>query len=332
MEIFEPTTSRNRWIERTIGLLLFAGVAICIIQPEMGILKKWAQYANQIAIGYWLLGLAFLALKRPRLTLISFAACGFLCIYLKSTTNPNLAQPKPTTEPKISIAQFNLSANNSTYGQTMSVVRQADADILSIHEVTLDWQTWLQDSLHPLYPHRCRVSTPNSYTIELYSKFPFISCDTFYCDNVPNLIIGVRSKTSVRKTYIVSHYLTPPLWNAAYKNMQKQLHDVAMHLRELREPYITVGEYNMEGSSYEIQQFRREAVLKDSRRGFQPMRTDGQIDLSDVPTEHIFYTPHFECLDFQTISGANAERLGIKGVYQFNVDTTNLSLIPNAQR
>jgi endonuclease/exonuclease/phosphatase (EEP) superfamily protein YafD len=325
IEIFEQTTPQTRWIERFISFLLLLGIALCIYQPEIGVIKKWAQYAPQIAISYWVMGLVFLILRRSRLTFVSFSACGLLCIFLRETTNKNLANPKPTTEPKLSIAQFNLSASNSSYAQTVSLIRQANSDVLSLQEVTPEWQQWLKDSLHKMYPFRCQAATVNLYNIELYSKFPFITCDTFYAQGVPNLLVSIKAKNSTRKTFVVSHYIMPPLWNAAYKTLQNQLHDMAMHLNTLKEPYITVGAYNMEASSFEIQQFRREAVLLDSRRGFKPMRNNGAIDFSDVPTEHIFYTPHFQCLDFQSISGSNQEQIGIVGTYQFNVDSTNVS-------
>jgi endonuclease/exonuclease/phosphatase (EEP) superfamily protein YafD len=325
MEIFEQTTPRYKWLERLVSFLLLAGIAVCIYQPEIAIVKKWAQYAPQIAIGYWVLGLVFLVLRQSRLTFVSFAACGVLCIFLREATNKNLVNPTPTAEPQLSVAQFNLSSNNSSFGQTVSTIRKANADVVSLQEVTLDWQKWLKDSLYSLYAHRCSVATPNGYNIELYSKFPFITCDTFYSEGIPNLLIAVRTKDSARKTYVVSHYLTPPLWDSAYKTMQKQLHELAAHLMSLHEPFITVGVYNTEASSYEIQQFRKEAVLLDSRRGFKPMRNDGVISISDVPVEHIFYTPHFQCLDFQAISGSNQEQIGIVGTYQFNVDTTHVA-------
>jgi hypothetical protein len=48
---------------------------------------------------------------------------------------------------------------------------------------------------------------------------------------------------------------------------------------------------------------------------------DGHISLFEVPVDHLFYSKHFQCIDFQTIKGLKGERLGITGIYQFMQDS-----------
>ena len=321
MDLFDKISPRRAWIQRGLSALLVFGAFLCVYQPEFIIIKSWAKFAPQITIAYWLLGLAFLALRSPRLTMVAFVCCGFLCIFLKNTTNSALVKPTPTHEATLSIAQFNLSATNSGYGATVSSILKTDADIMTIQEVTPDWHHWLFDSMCVRYPFHCSVSMPNFTNIEVFTKFKIEKCDTIYSQNLPSLIIALRPTPTSRQTFLISTYIAPPLFTTAYQTMRQQLHDISQRIVQLNAPTITVGEYNLEGSSFEIQQFRQDAGLLDSRRGFQPMHDDGKIVLSEVPTDHFFYTPHFQCLDFQTISGAQAERLGIVGTYQFNQDS-----------
>jgi endonuclease/exonuclease/phosphatase (EEP) superfamily protein YafD len=303
-----------------VSLLLIVGAVLCVFTPNNILLKNWASYAAQITMGYWVLGLLFLALRQPRLTMYSFVCCAFLCIYLKSATNPALQLPTKTGEPTLKVAQFNLSAHTGDYSSFLNILRKTSADIISIQEVTPDWSHVLEDSLK-MYPHQCSYQSLDIYSLKVLSKHSFAICDTLFCDNVPSLILGFKNKPKDKPVYIISTYIAPPLFTSAYKRLQKQLDTIAFKIKTINAPVITVGDYNIAASTNEIQQFRQMANLNDSRRGYRPSRADGHFSLLDVPTDHIFYTNHFNCIDFQTISGVESERLGIMGVYQFVQDS-----------
>jgi endonuclease/exonuclease/phosphatase (EEP) superfamily protein YafD len=159
------------------------------------------------------------------------------------------------------------------------------------------------------------------YGIAILSKYPFVNCDTLYIAGIPNIVVCLKSRAPETKIYIVDSYITPPLFTSAYETMQKQLAGISQYVSNLKYPVITLGDYNMEGTSSVIQDFREKAHLNDSRRGFRPVRNDGHISLFEVPMDHIFYSNHLNCIDFQTISGTAYERMGILGTYQINPDS-----------
>jgi endonuclease/exonuclease/phosphatase (EEP) superfamily protein YafD len=312
---------RFQLLTQAASLLLIVGAVLCVYTPDIVIFKNWAAYAAQISMSYWLLGLLFLALKQPRLTMISFICCAFLCIYLKSATNPALQLPTKTGEPTLKIAQFNLSAHAGDYNSFLNVLRKTNADVISVQEVEPYWANVLEDSLRIMYPHQCSYLSTNIYSLKVLSKYSFAVCDTLFCDKVPSLILGFRNRLKDKPVYLISTYIEPPVFLSAYKRMQKQMDTIAFKIKSINAPTITVGDYNVASSTKEVQQFRQMANLNDSRRGYRPSRTDGHFSLFDVPTDHIFYTNHFNCIDFQTISGVESERLGIMGVYQFVQDS-----------
>lgn len=325
MNFFETESKRDKITLIFVSFILITGVVLCIYSPNYLIFKWWSRLAPQIAIAYWILGTLFLAIRKPRLTMVTFVSCLFLCIYLKDATNPALAPPKITDEPIIKIAQFNITASNSHYDSTIMAIKNTNVDIVSVQEVSPDWGKILKDSLKEVYPYTCEIEGLDVYSMKLFSKFPFASCDTFYCDMIPNLAVGFKNPYAKGNLYVISSYIAPPVYATAYKELQKQLDTLAAYTERLSSPVITLGDYNIHASSYEIQQFRRDAKLNDSRRGFRPDRNDGYISLLEVPTDHIFYTSHFNCTEFQTISGPSEERLGIKGSYQFSKDSISLA-------
>ena len=326
MEMFEILTPNKQLFQRIVSSLLIFGAILCIYQPEYHFLRVFTRFAPQITVGYFLLGLVFLVFKNARLTMVSFICCGFLCLYLKGMSDSKVDKPQRTNSLHINVAQINISASNSNYSQTLESIRKTDADVLSLQEVDFDWSRRLKDSLSILYPYSCRVGKADLYGIELYSKYPFATCDTFFSENVPNLVISLKKTPSSRPIYIVSTYVLPPLFSSAYQVMQKQMRIIAERVRSVAEPLITVGDYNIEASSWEVQQFRQEAGLLNSRRGFRPSRTDGTFDLTEVPTDHIFFTHHLECIYFETIVGAKAEHLGIFGTFQLS------NTLPDAEK
>lgn len=318
MEMFETLTYKKMVLQRLTGSVLIAVALLCIFQPEYLTLRGFTRYAPLITVGYWLLGLIFLALKQARLTMVSFICCGFLCLFLKGMSNSKVEKPVQTTALNISISQINLSLSNASISETLESIKKTGAEVLSIQEVNYEWSHKLKDSLSTLYPFSCRVESADVYGIELFSKYPFATCDTFYSEDIPNLMISLKKTPTSQPIYVISTYVAPPLFSMAYQVMQQQLQIVAEHVKSITYPVITLGEYNIEGSSWEIQQFRQQAGLLNSRRGFRPSRKDGVFDLTEVPTDHIFYTPQLECIYFETIVGKENKHLGITGTFQLS--------------
>ena len=75
MEMFENLTYKQTLLQRAIGAVLIMGALLCIFQPEYHSLRVFTRFAPQITMGYWLLGLGFLAIKQARLTMLSFICC-----------------------------------------------------------------------------------------------------------------------------------------------------------------------------------------------------------------------------------------------------------------
>lgn len=327
MEIFGP--NRNKLLTFAISLLLVVGMVISIFTPNFFIFTWWSKFIMQIAVGYWAIGLGFLFLKQQRLTMVSFACCVVLCLYLKGTTNSRLDPVKVTNEPKFSIAHFNLSESPRDYGDVASIIKQTNADIISLQEVTPDWNVILKDSFNQAYPFSCQVSGVDLHSSKIYSKYKYTYCDTFYSEGVPNLVIGFPNGYNTDLVYVVSSFIEPPIYNQAYEMMKSQFDAIGTYVRNLNSPAIALGDYNIPATSFDIQKFREIAKLFDSRRGYRPDRNDGRINFLEVPIDHIFYTGHFDCIEFQTIIGKNATRLGIKGLYQFNKDSMTYTPTPN---
>ena len=309
-------------VDSLIAGLIVIGALLCIFTPNYPLFKWWAHYAMQITLAYWLIGVLLLLKRSARLGIITFCSCALLCIYLKSTTNDQFhASPKTVNFPTLKIGHYNANAGKDGYSEIIRSVLRCNPDIVSLQEATPDWDKVFRDTLGYLYPYSCKTIGADVYSLALYSRFPFLDCDTFYCGRIPNLMVSLRMKTNGALVNIVDSYIAPPFYISAREEMMKQLDTIGAHVNRIHEPTITLGDYNIEAFSPEIIQFRNLTFLQDSRRGFSPIRDDGSISLTEVPKDFIFFNRQLKCIDFQTICGPQSDRLGIIGTYQINPDS-----------
>ncbi len=308
-----------RYTQLALISLIVIGMLICIFAPNYYLFKMGTRFAIQIMLGYLLLGLVFLLMKQSKLMFTSFACCAGLCMFLKYSSNTDFRLPVPTSDLVIKAAHFNLSGSNEDYQSTIHTILSADAEIVSIQEVTPDWAAILEDSLRQVYPFSRSVIRFDPYGLAIYSKYPFEMTDTFLFEDIPNLVGCVRPPGVVRPIYFISSHTTPPLYSTAFERLRGHLKKIANYAKDLSAPVITMGDYNAPPWWTEIQHMKDFAQLNDSRRSVE----SGWMHVFQNPVDYIFYSKHFTCVGFENINTASSSHLGIKGVYEIKPDRSH---------
>lgn len=311
----------SKYIHQTLSVLIILGVLVCVFTPDFFIFKKGAKFAVQIMLSYLALGLVFLMFKSYRLMFTSFACCAVLCLFLKYTTNSELALAQPTNEETISVAHFNASATVD-YQLIIDEILNSNADLVSLQEVTPNWDDLLEESLLKKYPHSKTV-VGLDFGLAVYSRLPFNSIDTFICEGVPNIVGTINLKNSDKEVCFITSHALPPFYTKDYKRLRKHLHRIASFSNESSCPVLTMGDYSAVPWSYEIQDFRSVSKLMDSRRGFFP-NSDGAFSIFQLPSDHIFYSDQLECIHFEDMEHTNTGHIGVRGAYQFNPNYSSL--------
>lgn len=310
-----------KYIHLSLSALIVIGVLVCVFPPDFFVFKISAKFAVQIMLSYLGLGLVFLTLKSYRLMFTSFACCAGLCLFLKYTTNSELALAQPTNEETISIAHFNMSATDDPEFIIKEILA-SDADLISLQELTPHWGDLLAEELETNYPHSKTVDRFD-LGIAVYSKRPFVSVDTFMCEDIPNILGTISLKNTDREVCFITSHALPPFYSNEYKKLRNHLHRIASFSTKSECPVITIGDYGAVPWSYEIQDFRSISDLNDSRRGFFP-NSNGSFSIFQLPSDHIFYSSQLDCIHFEDMEHAVAGHLGVKGSYQFNSNPVSL--------
>ncbi len=309
-------------IHYSLSALFIIGALVCVFPPDFFIFKISAQFAAQIMLFYLALGLMFLGFKNFKLMFTSFACCAGLCLFLKYTTNSELALAVPTNEETLSIAHYNVTSTDD-YQFLIDEVLRSDADLISLQEVTPDWDIVLQEALTEKYPHSKTVVRFDPFGLAVYSKYPLNNVDTFVCENVPNIVGTIALANSDKEVCFITSHTLPPFYTSDYKRLRSHLRRIAAFSNESACPVITIGDYSAVPWSYEIQDFRAVSKLNDSRRGFFPT-SNGSFSIFQLPSDHIFYSKQLECTHFEDMEHPVIGHLGVRGSYQFNPNYSSL--------
>lgn len=298
---------------RVVSTLVIAGMlsitAISIMKtPDVMILKRISAHAIQFMILLLGAGLFFLIIDQRRLLLTAFACVAALCLHFKRVANINLIQPVKTAEPVLMVAQTSTTDLAEHWQSSVNTLIRAQADILSIIDLTPDWETLLSERLDKVYPYRSFNTRIDNYGTAIFSKYPVVRTDTLNLQDIPHLKSTIEIPGGLQ-AYVYSFNTEPPLFRKSLLQLRNQLKNLSLDITKQPVPVITTGNFNLDQFADEIQDFRASAGLYDSRKSMSPSLFN--------PTNHIFYSKSFECLRFNNLYDSASVRIGIIGEYQF---------------
>lgn len=295
----------NNWVEGGFLLVLLVGASLSFFKPEIPLVQQTTQYAVLIMFGFLFLGLFFLVFDQIKLVFVSLSVCAAMCLFLKSASNARLVLPTYNQESSISIAHINLSNINSIL-DLQHIIDRNNPDVLSLQELTPDWNQELRSHLNTSYPFVNSQVRIDPYGMAIYSKLAMTQSDTFNYKKVPNLACSIKNGNSTIN--LISSYLLS-LNKSAESNTKEHFSTISDKVAAINNQTIVLGDFNMVYWQSEILEFRTTSNLENSRRDF------GEI-LSRQPSDHMFYTKDLECTQFTDLQDSIGSHVGILGIYQ----------------
>jgi len=299
------------------AIFILLGVYIIMYPPNIEFFRKTSEFAVQVMFGMLILSFCFLVFNQTRLMFISMLACGLLAFYLKTASNTDMVLPQQNNLPKVKVAHFNLSSFNR-YDETFKdKILSTDCDIISFQEYTPDWDAFISQELIDHYPFSHRMVRIDFLGMGIFSKTPMKDIQRFYYKEIPNIHCTINS--GLLDINIVSTYIAPPSIESKELKTEGHLEKLAQYINQLKNPTITLGEFNQVYWTQDIKSFRDKTKLNNSRR---------KVSLrSSVPYDHIFYTSQLECVKFWEIDNAVQDHLGIAGIFQIKTSVSNPAIL-----
>ncbi len=305
----------KQMLEHIIAAIFIFGAILTVVPFELGISKITSNYAVQIMFAYLILGVLFLFIRRQRLVFISFFCCGALCLFLKKNSNATIMFPKKHKSTALKVACVNTSDTDGNYKSLVDDLKKLDADLISIQEVTPDWVSVLEAGLSEVFPYSKSVVRIDFFGQAVFSKYPLEEVDTFHYKDIPNIIGKVRPKGSRNPILFVSSHTAPSFESRSfYEDLKRHLNTITDNVKNYNGGKIALGTFNTVEWSAEIQDFRYQLQLNNSRRNSNPF--------TEIPYDHIFYSEDLECTNFTKVYSSNSDvsAIGIQGTYQFKSD------------
>jgi hypothetical protein len=300
---------KHKLINAVLIIGMIALTAICILKtPDIMLLKRISGHASQIMLLLFGTGLFFFILDQKRLLFTAFGCVAALCLHFKNVANINLALPVKTAEPSFAIAQVSTVDLSEHWQTSVESLIKSNADILSILEITPDWENLLRGQLKETYPYYTILTRIDLLGLAVFSKFPIEQVDTLVYEEVPHLKTKINID-NLKEVLLYSFNTNPPLFRNSLLQLRNQLASLAEEIDNQGNACMASGNFNLDQFADGIQDFRAKAHLLDSRKTMSPSLY--------TPTSHIFYSIAFECLRFTNLYDDASYKIGIIGEYQF---------------
>ena len=315
------TRRKNGWsvISLLVGIFMIGITLLTIAAPpklSFHILEVNALY---IMLGFLASGLLFFISGKTRIMFTSFACCALLCLTLSERSEYALRQAEAGDGFKIRIAHYDLNILELSVDSMRSTIDHIDADVISVLGIGSPYFTPIHQELirekYPFFQYSNDTKMPPG--LVLYSKTPFS-----YVKNISNqdgsYIVGKIKPAleGIKEINFISLYFSPATNQEAYRDIQQQIQDLSFRSNTINSPLITFGKYNLKPWSRTMQNFKASSGLRNSRRDIRPTKPHGYYPILDPRTDHIFYSDHFKCISFETISCGSAPHFGIYGIFE----------------
>lgn len=197
------------------------------------------------------------------------------------------SDPLPTGQTQaasLRVVSANLFSGNSEPEKALEFLRESDADVIALYEVTPAWEARLADSL-PDYPYRRVEPQAGNFGIGIYSRLPFESVE-FHALSDGDLAIRANVLCRGTKVDLIAAHTYPP-GGRRTELRDQQLERLGELAREIHGPLIVVGDLNITPFSPSFRELCHRGRLLDARRGHGicPSWPAGRLVLG-IPIDH----------------------------------------------
>lgn len=230
----------------------------------------------------------------------------------------------PADAPTFTLLTYNLLANDRDYNASIEIIRQADADIINLQEISQQGGAIIESTLEEMYPYRA-VHPQGQGTAGqgVLSRFPITDDNYWRYDWLPYPLGHQRVELEIDGQTIVLYNAHPThpgmagnFFNHRYRD--REVTDLLERVANETNPVIMAGDFNLTDLSDAYEQIR--LSLNDAYRsagygmGFTfpsgasvgtYLGAESVLDQLSIPLmlrlDYVFYDAHFQALDAQVI-------------------------------
>lgn len=185
---------------------------------------------------------------------------------------------------RLDILNINVNSSNRNYATILDAIRHSEADVVTLLEVTPELENTLA-LISDEYPHRESLPAQGNFGIALLSRHPLI--DVTYFATGETTGIDARIGHPSGPVSVLAVHLLPPMGRqlAAARNMGLDM--LARYARDVDDPLVVCGDFNLTPYSPFFADFIRAAGLRDTRVGHGiDISWPTSLPLAGIPIDH----------------------------------------------
>lgn len=221
----------------------------------------------------------------------------------------------------ISIISVNVYQFNKDYQQLITLINEAQPDILLTMESNQAWEDALT-VIENDYPNFKKVPLENTYGIHFYTRLKVenIKVNYFISDDLPSIEASLLTENGERFTFFGVHPPPPsPTEEDTSKERDGELLAVAKAVREVNSPVIVTGDFNNVAWARSSILFRKTSELIDPRIGRGFVATfHAKYRLLRFPIDLFFHSTDIFIQDFKTLRNIGSDHLPLYCSFSIN--------------
>jgi len=242
------------------------------------------------------LALLFYCLRTRKTAALCLVLCAInaaqaLSLYFPRSNPQNIAQTQQLT-----LLEMNLwGGRNRDYGRAITVIRDNNADLVGLSEVTQGWLQTLKSSLTE-YPYS--VADPRFGGVAVFSKYPLTDVQVLHFGKIHRPRIECKIDVNGQNVALIFVHTVTPVKRAGLKFRNRELREIAKDAHSFTAPVIVAGDINCSPWSSYFGDFLQDASLRDTEQGFgiQPS-WNAWSPIAFIPIDHCFTSEKIVTLD-----------------------------------
>jgi len=155
---------------------------------------------------------------------------------------PSLDAVVATGAPDLRIAHLNVLQPNARHADVLMAIRHADADLVSVQEVSPQWAAALRTGLGDEYSYQLVTPRTNCYGIALFSRLPLRKAQVIVLAGAPFIEAEVEADGGRVRVFIA--HATSPGSPGQFFRRNAQLGALAERIADGALPTVLIGDLN----------------------------------------------------------------------------------------
>ncbi|PJF22798.1 MAG: hypothetical protein CUN56_04200 [Phototrophicales bacterium] len=182
-----------------------------------------------------------LFVRRWGLSLLLIPPVIFFAVAFLPHLLPKTIEPPPQNAPQLRIMTFNLLAHNRDFTDVIAILRESEADIIALQEVSIQAADAIQSHLTALYPYQ--VIYPGGIPgIGILSKYPIT-------DEVVWRTVLQQQRVMIdwngRDLVVYNVHPMTPISSGGFNGRNREIADILARIALEEHPVLLVGDFNM---------------------------------------------------------------------------------------